>query len=161
MGLARSPTTALLLMLLPTPGACLAVMPLAPAAMRTAHSPSLAPGRRASAPRATLLPADPALAAATGSMSAFAPSLLLAGEDTFGEVFLAGMSIAFAAIGTTVFVGILVNGKYDDIEKSFFDAQDDAVAEATAKNDVQRSQVVSDFFGDVNPTEDSPKPDDP
>ena len=94
-------------------------------------------------------------------MSAFAPSLLLAGEDTFGEVFLAGMSIAFAAIGTTVFVGILVNGKYDDIEKSFFDAQDDAVAEATAKNDVQRSQVVSDFFGDVNPTEDSPKPDDP
>ena len=42
---------------------------------------------------------------------------------------MAGMSIAFAAIGATIFVGILVRGKYDDIEQSFFDAQDDLVLE--------------------------------
>ena len=37
---------------------------------------------------------------------------MLAEETGFGEVFMAGMSIAFAAVGATVFVGILVNGPY-------------------------------------------------
>ena len=65
---------------------------------------------------------------------------------------MAGMSIAFAAIGATIFVGILVRGKYDDIEQSFFDAQDDLVLEDKQLKET-KSQVVSDFFGDINPSE--------
>jgi nitrogen fixation-related uncharacterized protein len=82
---------------------------------------------------------------------------LLADGDVFGEVFMAGMSIAFAAIGATVFVGIVVRGKYDDLEQSFFDAQDEQLLEDKQLKVTTKSQVVSDFFGDVNPTEASDK----
>jgi hypothetical protein len=88
-----------------------------------------------------------------------APSLLLAADDVFGEVFMAGMSIAFASLGATVFVGFLVNGKYDDIEQSFFDAQDEEVerdGERAASSG--STQAAMDFFGDVNPTTAAPPP---
>ena len=151
-----------------SPTACLL---LAPHATSARHAPlprtsQPASQRRAPPPTALLsggggaadAAAMAAAAAATGAANAVASSssLLLAADPDFGEVFLAGMSIAFAAIGTTVFVGILVNGKYDAVEKSFFDAQDDALAnagKADEKADEKSRQVVSDFFGDVNPSE--------
>lgn len=101
---------------------------------------------RTPAPRALLVPET------TAASLALPTAALLAAEDVFGEVFMAGMSIAFAAIGATVFVGILVRGKYDDIEQSFFDAQDDMVDDDKQLDSV-KSQAVSDFFGDINPTE--------
>jgi hypothetical protein len=60
----------------------------------------------------------------TGTLAS-APSTasLLAADDFFGEVFLAGMSIAAAAIGATLFIGIIVRSNYDNIEKSFFERQ--------------------------------------
>ena len=67
------------------------------------------------------------------------------GRDTFGEVFLAGISIAFAAVGATVFLGIIVRGRYDDIEKSFFEAQDEALAQ---DQEAASGRAVIDFFGD-------------
>ena len=166
---ARSPIAALLLLLLSSPGASLLVGPGGPVMRASlAACPSERSSQRATHPQAMLLMPELATAASSApdgnALAAVAPTLLLAGEDVFGEVFMAGMSIAFAALGTTVFVGILVNAKYDDIEKSFFDAQDDAIAESTAQSAKKAQgsqQVVSDFFGDVNPTEDTPKPEDP
>ena len=90
-------------------------------------------------------------------LSQLPTAALLADGDVFGEVFMAGMSIAFAAIGATVFVGIVVRGKYDDLEQSFFDAQDEQLLEDKQLKVTTKSQVVSDFFGDVNPTEASDK----
>ena len=81
-----------------------------------------------------------------------ASSLLVAADDFFGEVFLAGISIAFAAIGSTIFVGILVRGKYDDVEQSLFDAQDEEVMREGERAAASRSQVTKDFFGEINPT---------
>ena len=49
------------------------------------------------------------------------------GNPLFSEVFLAGCSIALASVVATVFVGILVRGNYDDLEASFFEAQDDSL----------------------------------
>ena len=91
------------------------------------------------------------------TLSQLPTAALLADGDVFGEVFMAGMSIAFAAIGATVFVGIVVRGKYDDLEQSFFDAQDEQLLEDKQLKVTTKSQVVSDFFGDVNPTEASDK----
>ena len=59
------------------------------------------------------------MAAVTSAATALPPtSLLLAADDVFGEVFMAGMSIAFAAVGATVLAGVIIRGKYDEIEKS-------------------------------------------
>ena len=83
-----------------------------------------------------------------------AAGLLVADGDVFGEVFMAGMSIAFAAVGATVFVGIIVRGRYDDIEKSFFEAQDDKLAKDKSIVGRQQSEdadMVADFFGDTAP----------
>ena len=107
-------------------------------------TPSLLPpplalsAQRAPSPRASL-PID--------------ASLLLAVDDVIGEVFMAGMAIAFATVGTTIFVGILVRAKYDDIEASFFEAQDEERArdsEEYARRGTD--QAAKDFFGDSNPT---------
>ena len=85
--------------------------------------------------------------------------MLLAADDVFGEVFMAGMSIAFAAIGATVFVGILVRGNYDAIEQSFFEMQDEEVARDSEKRASSGStDVARDFFGDSNPTPAAPPP---
>lgn len=111
-------------------------------------------GSRAPAPRSSLAPMANALHATAASQVSLPTASLLA-DDVFGEVFMAGMSIAFAAVGVTIFVGILVRGKYDDIEKSFFEAQDEQLAEERTK-EAPPSQAVSDFFGDVNPTEARP-----
>ena len=60
------------------------------------------------------------------------PTLLVVdGNPLFSEVFLAGMSIALASVVATVFVGILVRGNYDDLEASFFEAQDDSLEVST------------------------------
>lgn len=103
----------------------------------------------------------PSLGAESAAASAVtlppATAALLAEGDVFGEVFMAGMSIAFAAIGATVFVGILVRGKYDDLEQSFFDAQDEQLLEDKELSNQAGGQAVSDFFGDINPT-DAPEP---
>jgi hypothetical protein len=74
--------------------------------------------------------------------------LLLAGDDVFGQVFIAGMSIAAAGIGTTVFAGLLVSGRYDETEESFFDTQDSELQQSTA--DAVASST-KDFFGNVDP----------
>ena len=80
------------------------------------------------------------------------PPLLLA-EDQFGQVFLAGMSIALASIGSTVLVGFLVRNKFDEIESSYFEKQDEDVAQERAKTRIV-SDEVRDFFGsDIDPVE--------
>lgn len=90
------------------------------------------------------------------------PSLLeqipgLLAENMFGSVFLAGMSIAVAGIGTTIFAAFIVNGRYDEIERSMFEEQDRALMQKP-KVDEAEIKDVRDFFGDVNPTvADSPK----
>ena len=82
----------------------------------------------------------------------------LVAEDVFGSVFMAGMSIAAAGVGTTVFAAFIVNGRYDEIEASMFAAQDEDGRKAQEKQTAV-SQDVSDFFGDVNP-QTSQAPDD-
>ena len=74
------------------------------------------------------------------------PTLLA--EDVFGEVFLAGMSIALAGVGTTVLAAFIVNGRYDEIEASIFEAQDRDVQ--SAQPDAVEDDVKA-FFGDVAP----------
>ena len=142
MQICRMRTTAFLLLLLPSAAGL--------QLLSAPRAPPPAP-QRAPAPRAALLfEPETATAAAT---------TLLAAEDTFGEVFKAGMSIAFAAVGTTVMVGVLVRGRYDDIEQSFFDAQDEQIAEDERRRtsmDNGGGQAVTNFFGDLNPTEASP-----
>ena len=77
---------------------------------------------------------------------------LIADDDIFGEVFLAGMAIALATVGTTIFAGILVRGRYDDIEQSIFDREDDDVQQSDQRaGDEAVGSDVIDFFGDVNP----------
>lgn len=74
----------------------------------------------------------------------------LVAEDMFGSVFMAGMSIAAAGVGTTVFAAFIVNGRYDEIEASMFEAQDRDVAKQKAQQ-VGVEDDVRDFFGDINP----------
>jgi len=85
----------------------------------------------------------------------------LLADDPFFKTFVAGMSIAFAAILSTVFLGLIVRSRYSDIETSFFEAQDEALDRAVAKQSGV-DQTVSDYFGsDLNPREAdaaSPKP---
>ena len=61
------------------------------------------------------------------SLVAQLPTTVIADGPLFSEVFLAGASIALASVVATVFVGILVRGNYDDLEASFFEAQDDSL----------------------------------
>ena len=91
---------------------------------------------------------DPSFA--MGSASTLQQISGLVAEDTVTSVFWAGMSIAAAGVGTTVFAAFIVNGRYDDIEASMFAAQDDDVRKAQEKQ-ADVSQDVADFFGDVNP----------
>jgi len=122
-------------------GSCLQLA-VAPAGLRSPRALSMPASSaglvrcRTSPPRASLVDAASVLVA----------------DDVFGEVFMAGMSIAFASVGATVFVGILVNGKYDDIEQSFFEAQDEEVTRDGDRAASSSSQAAKDFFGDVNPT---------
>ena len=111
----------------------------------TAASSSSTRHVRAPPPRAALPLADlPAVLLADAAQNA---------PPDFGEVFLAGISIAFAAVGATVFVGILVNGNYDNIEQSFFESQDDELRkEGDRASSSPSKQAAIDFFGDVNPT---------
>ena len=126
----------------------------APRGVKAPQSPP-----RGAPPRAVLADAaaSSAVTLATGSIIGSSSStLLLAADPDFGEVFMAGMSIAFAAIGATVFVGILVRGRYDDVEKSFFEAQDEALSREKDPTSSTNQQAVSAFFGDTEPQLEAP-----
>ena len=134
--------------LLAVPGAALLLTPtsLAPAqsviALRTPPEPR------------ALLAETPtaAMAAVTSAATALPPtSLLLAADDVFGEVFMAGMSIAFAAVGATVLAGVIIRGKYDEIEKSMFDAQDEQSDRDAVSDNKKSATSVDDFFGETVP----------
>ena len=74
------------------------------------------------------------------------PTVLVA-EEIFGQVFLAGMSIALAGFGSTVLVGMLANANFDNVEKSFFEAQDEQLRkDAAASAPTERDAAVVDFF---------------
>ena len=81
---------------------------------------------------------------------------LIAADDVFGKTFLAGMAIAAAAITSTVCIGVLVRSRYDEVEASFFAAQDEARSDSVAQTSLVDSDVA-DFYGDVDPTEDDTK----
>jgi len=141
---------------------------LAGASMRTrvptASRPlQLRAARRSPDPRASLIP-DVAASASSAIAAADAASLLLAEASSsaapdFGEVFMAGMTIAFAGVGATIFVGFLVRGKYDEVEQSFFDAQDEEVARDGVRAAADsKSQTAKDFFGDSTPSAAPPAP---
>ena len=69
------------------------------------------------------------------------------GNPLFSEVFLAGASIALASVVATVFVGILVRGNYDDLEASFFEAQEDSLEESREKDSrAENTDAARDFF---------------
>ena len=81
------------------------------------------------------------------------------GNPLFSEVFLAGASIALASVVATVFVGILVRGNYDDLEASFFEAQEDSLEESREKDSrAENTDAARDFFGDSNVREATPPP---
>merc|ERR1719263_2418808 len=81
------------------------------------------------------------------------------GNPLFSEVFLAGASIALASVVATVFVGILVRGNYDDLEASFFEAQDDSLEESAERDSrAENTDAARDFFGDSNVREAAPPP---
>ena len=107
----------------------------------------------------SVLPGPATAADSLPQLSSLAEQLptLVAAEDVFGEVFLAGMSIAAASVVATIFVGVVVRGNYDAIEESFFEAQEDALTSST-KEPEQVSQSARDFFGDVNVREAAPAP---
>mmetsp|Transcript_54944 Transcript_54944/g.126471 ORF Transcript_54944/g.126471 Transcript_54944/m.126471 type:complete len:152 (-) Transcript_54944:341-796(-) len=83
-------------------------------------------------------------------ISTLPSTLLLAGDAFFGSVFAAGMSIAFASLATTLLVGLVVRSNYDEIEASFFDAQDEAL-EREASDAEQVDVEVRDFFLESSP----------
>ena len=85
---------------------------------------------------------------ATSSLLDQIPALVA--EELFGSVFAAGMSIAAAGVGTTMFAAFIVNGRYDEIERSMFEQQDRDVATQMGKQE-DVNDDVRDFFGDVNP----------
>ena len=99
-----------------TPAAALLLRPGSVAALA---QPRMAP--RACSGGAVML--DSSLIAHLPTTTAIADG----GNKLFSEVFLAGASIALASVVATVFVGILVRGNYDDLEASFFEAQDDSL----------------------------------
>ena len=57
------------------------------------------------------------------------------------------MSIALAGFGSTVLVGMLANANFDNVEKSFFEAQDEQLRkDAAASAPTERDAAVVDFF---------------
>lgn len=106
------------------------------------HLAARAPAR-AHAPHAILVDAPAALPPVT--------TTLLAAEDVFGEVFMAGMSIALASVAVTIFVGFVIRGNYDNIEQSFFDRLDDRLDEDAALTDTSSEDAVDNFFGSTVP----------
>lgn len=119
-----------------------------------AHRPAaaLASCPRVAVPRAAL--------DGVASIVAAGGTTLVAADDFFGEVFMAGMSIAFAAVGATLFVGLVVRGNYDKIEKGFFDSQDAALNEPepfAERKQAKSDAATSGFFGNTNAREIMPK----
>jgi len=122
----------------------------APAAALTLRVGSGATSHRTKAQRTP--PPPRAILVDGPSMSATLPTAaLLAADDVFGEVFMAGMSIAFAAVGATVLVGVVIRGKYDEIEQSMFEAQDEQSEREAAKENQKGSTAADDFFGQTVP----------
>jgi len=87
---------------------------------------------------------------------ALAPTSTLLAADMFGKTFLAGISIAAASLVTTIFIGFVVRGKYDELEQSFFAEQEAALSKVEVD---EVDSEVSDFFGNnLNPEEQPSKP---
>ena len=125
-------------------------------------TPALAPRGAARPTARTLTPRGPPPAALADAPLLLDATTTLLAEDFFGKVFLAGMSIAAAAVGATVFVGFIVRNRYDDIESSYFQAQDDELSRQNAADQKQTAsgdQTARDFFGDVNAREETPSDD--
>ena len=145
---------------------CLLLPPTAP--VRAGTPLQARPVRRAPEPHASMLAEVAASASSAATAADAATSLLLAASVDpsaadapvdFGEVFRAGMTIAVASVGATVFVGFLVRSKYDDLEQSFFDAQDEELErDGRQSADNAKTQTAKDFFGDLESTQTPPTP---
>ena len=95
---------------------------------------------------------------ALGGLLDGGPTVLVA-EEIFGQVFLAGMSIALAGFGSTVLVGMLANANFDNVEKSFFEAQDEQLRkDAAASAPTERDAAVVDFFSGASDASPPPPP---
>eukprot|EP00316_Scyphosphaera_apsteinii_P025797 CAMPEP_0119313254 /NCGR_PEP_ID=MMETSP1333-20130426/28499_1 /TAXON_ID=418940 /ORGANISM="Scyphosphaera apsteinii, Strain RCC1455" /LENGTH=135 /DNA_ID=CAMNT_0007318053 /DNA_START=93 /DNA_END=500 /DNA_ORIENTATION=+ len=75
--------------------------------------------------------------------------LQLLAADMFDKTFLAGISIALAGVVSTVFIGIIVRGRYDSLEQSFFDTQDEERERAATVEPVDAD--VASFYGNLSP----------
>ena len=129
--------------------ACAAAPPRARTA--AADAVTAAPARAAAPPRA-----PPCVA--LGGLLDGGPTVLVA-EEIFGQVFLAGMSIALAGFGSTVLVGMLANANFDNVEKSFFEAQDEQLRkDAAASAPTERDAAVVDFFSGASDASPPPPP---
>ena len=131
----------------------------APAQQRLQVQSSLlaAPGAVVTAARAAAPPRTPPCVALGGLLDG-GPTVLVA-EEIFGQVFLAGMSIALAGFGSTVLVGMLANANFDNVEKSFFEAQDEQLRkDAAASAPTERDAAVVDFFSGANDASPPPPP---
>ena len=124
-------------------------------ASQPAHLAPRAPPR-AHTPHAILMDSPAALPPVIASTTT-----LLAADDVFGEVFLAGMSIALASVAVTIFVGFVIRGNYDDIEQSFFDRLDDRLEDDSALKDTTSEDAVDSFFGTSVPQPRPPPPAEP
>ena len=124
----------------------------APARAAAAAAPAHATATRAAAP-----PRAPPCVALGGLLDG-GPTVLVA-EEIFGQVFLAGMSIALAGFGSTVLVGMLANANFDNVEKSFFEAQDEQLRkDAAASAPTERDAAVVDFFSGASDASPPPPP---
>ena len=124
-------------------------------------APRVAPHVRAAAAAAPARAAAPLRAppcVALGGLLDGGPTVLVA-EEIFGQVFLAGMSIALAGFGSTVLVGMLANANFDNVEKSFFEAQDEQLRkDAAASAPTERDAAVVDFFSGASDASPPPPP---
>ena len=130
---------------------------LAPRVAPHVRAAAAAAPAHATATRAAAPPRAPPCVALGGLLDG-GPTVLVA-EEIFGQVFLAGMSIALAGFGSTVLVGMLANANFDNVEKSFFEAQDEQLRkDAAASAPTERDAAVVDFFSGASDASPPPPP---
>ena len=142
-------------------GALLLILLVGVARSSLLHAPHASPHIRnaaAAAPARAAAPPRAPPCVALGGLLDGGPTVLVA-EEIFGQVFLAGMSIALAGFGSTVLVGMLANANFDNVEKSFFEAQDEQLRkDAAASAPTERDAAVVDFFSGANDASPPPPP---
>ena len=137
--------------------AAAAAAPAHVTAARAAAPPHIRNAAAAAPARAAAPPRAPPCVALGGLLDG-GPTVLVA-EEIFGQVFLAGMSIALAGFGSTVLVGMLANANFDNVEKSFFEAQDEQLRkDAAASAPTERDAAVVDFFSGASDASPPPPP---